>query len=213
MTHQPSQTVATTLKQARILPVIAIDTLDQASRLAEALLAGGLTHLEITLRTPVALDAIRQLKQHFPQAVIGAGTVTNVEQIRQVTDAGADFIVTPGTPLALAEHLANAQIAVVPGGATATEFMTLRDFGFRTCKFYPAMAMGGTAVLKGLYGPLADMQFCPTGGVTPQNMLELLALPNVVCVGGSWMISAQHLQQGDYASIEKATRDALQLVG
>ncbi|TWI03698.1 2-keto-3-deoxy-phosphogluconate aldolase [Luteimonas cucumeris] len=200
------------LRRAGILPVVTVDSLDQAHRLADALLAGGLTAIELTLRTPVALDALAALKKALPDIVIGAGTVLGTDQIRQSIDAGADFLVTPGTPPALADALAQAPIPVVPGAATPTELLSLMARGFRVCKLFPATAVGGLAMLKGLAGPLADLKLCPTGGITEDNAADYLAQPNVVCIGGSWMVAKAWLEAGDYAKVRDSAAQAAAIV-
>lgn len=200
------------LREAGILPVVTVDRVDQARRLADALFDGGLRTLELTLRTPCALDALAVLKRAHPGLVIGAGTITTPGQIRQAVDAGADFLVTPGTPPALAEALAAAPVPVVPGGATPTEFMALMARGFRTCKLFPANAVGGLAMLKGLAGPLPDLVLCPTGGIDEANAADFLAQPNVACVGGSWMVAKPWLEAGEWSRIREAAARAAAVV-
>ena len=200
------------LRNAGVLPVITVHTLDEARAIADALLEGGLNTLELTLRTPVAIDALALLKRERPDIVIGAGTVLNADNIRAATDAGADFLVTPGTPAALADALVDASIPAVPGAATPTEFMALRERGFRNCKLFPASAVGGLAMLKGLAGPLHDMRFCPTGGISESNAAEFLAQPNVLCIGGSWMLDKGWLEVGDYARVRETAARAAQIV-
>src|SRR5688500_1060017 len=186
--EQHQQKAEYLLRNAGILPVVTVDSVEQAKRLADALLAGGLHSIELTLRTPAALDALAALKRELPDIIIGAGTVLTRRQIEQSIDAGADFLVTPGTPPALADALAETPIAVVPGGATPSEFLALMARGFRVCKLFPAAAVGGIAMLKSLAGPLAGLQFCPTGGIGENDAAEYLAQPNVLCIGGSWMV-------------------------
>lgn len=200
------------LRTAGILPVVTVDSVEQAKRLADALLAGGLRSIELTLRTPVALEALAALKQALPEIVIGAGTVLTSAQIRQSIDAGADFLVTPGTPPALADALAQAPIPVVPGGATPTEFLALMARGFRVCKLFPATAMGGISMLKALAGPLAGLKFCPTGGIGEDAAAEFLAQPNVLCIGGSWMVPKDWLAAEDYGKVQEASAQAAALV-
>ncbi len=213
MTIEQHQTTAQRLlREAGILPVVTVDSVDQALRLADALLAGGLTSIELTLRTPVALEALAALKKALPAIVIGAGTVLTIEQMQRSIDAGADFLVTPGTPPALADALARAPIPVVPGGATPTEFLALMARGFTTCKLFPASAVGGLAMLKGLAGPMAELMLCPTGGITEANAGEYLSQPNVLCVGGSWMVPKAWLDDGDYARVTAASAGAAALV-
>jgi 2-dehydro-3-deoxyphosphogluconate aldolase/(4S)-4-hydroxy-2-oxoglutarate aldolase len=189
------------LRAAGVLPVVTVDSLDQARRLADALLAGGLRAIELTLRTPVAIDALAMLKRELPGIIIGAGTVLTPQQLRQSIDAGADFIVTPGTTPALAEALAEAPLPVVPGAATPSELLALMERGFRVCKLFPATAIGGLAMIKGLAGPLADLKLCPTGGITEQDASDYLKQPNVVCIGGSWMVTKEWLAAGAYDQI------------
>ena len=200
------------LRNAGVLPVITVHTLDEARAIADALLEGGLNTLELTLRTPVAIDALALLKRERPDIVIGAGTVLNADNIRAATDAGADFLVTPGTPAALADALVDAAIPAVPGAATPTEFMALRERGFRNCKLFPASAVGGLAMLKGLAGPLHDMRFCPTGGISESNAAEFLAQPNVLCIGGSWMLDKTWIAAGDWARVRETAARAAQIV-
>ena len=200
------------LRNAGVLPVITVHTLDEARAIADALLEGGLNTLELTLRTPVAVDALAMLKRERPDIVIGAGTVLNADNIRAATDAGADFLVTPGTPAALADALVDASIPAVPGAATPTEFMALRERGFRNCKLFPASAVGGLAMLKGLAGPLHDMRFCPTGGISESNAAEFLAQPNVLCIGGSWMLDKTWIAAGDWARVRETAARAAQIV-
>lgn len=200
------------LVSAGILPVITVDSVEQGQRIADALLEGGLTALELTLRTPAALATLEALKKALPDIVIGAGTVLDEAQIRQSVDAGADFLVTPGTPPALAEALARAPIPAVPGGATPTEFMSLVARGFRCCKLFPASAVGGLAMLKGLAGPLGQLKLCPTGGISESNAAEFLAQPNVLCIGGSWMVPKEWLAAGDWARVRESAARAAAIV-
>ncbi|KFA17282.1 2-dehydro-3-deoxyphosphogluconate aldolase, partial [Xanthomonas vasicola pv. musacearum NCPPB 4384] len=147
---------------------------------------------------PVAIDALAMLKRELPNIVIGAGTVLSELQLRQSVDAGADFLVTPGTPAPLARLLADAPIPAVPGAATPTELLTLMGLGFRVCKLFPATAVGGLQMLKGLAGPLSELKLCPTGGISETNAAEFLAQPNVLCIGGSWMVPKDWLAQGQW---------------
>lgn len=200
------------LREAGILPVITADSVDQGRRIAEALLEGGLKSLELTLRTPAALDTLAALKKSLPDIVIGAGTVLNATHIRQSIDAGADFLVTPGTPPALAKALAEAAIPAVPGGATPTEFLALMDYGFRCCKLFPASAVGGLTMLKGLAGPMAGLKLCPTGGISEANAGEFLAQPNVLCIGGSWMVPRDWLAAGEWHKVRDSAAKAAAII-
>ncbi len=209
---QHQQKAEQLLRAAGILPVVTVYTLEQARKVSAALLAGGLPAIELTLRTPVAMEALAMLKKELPHIVIGAGTVLTVEQMQQSIAAGADFLVTPGTPPGLADALVQAPIPVVPGGATPTEFLSLMARGFRVCKLFPASAVGGLAMLKGLAGPLADLKICPTGGITEDNAADYLAQPNVVCIGGSWMVPQGWLDAGEWQKVEAASAKAAALV-
>jgi 2-dehydro-3-deoxyphosphogluconate aldolase/(4S)-4-hydroxy-2-oxoglutarate aldolase len=194
-----------------VMPVIALDRLDQALPMAEALLAGGITTLEITLRTPVALDAIRQISRAFPQACVGAGTVTTPGSLRLVAEAGACFAVSPGLTWALAEAANVAAIPLLPGVMTPTEAMTAMDAGFHLLKLFPAEQAGGIGMLKAMAGPFKDLMFCPTGGVTPTTAPAYLAQPNVICVGGSWLTPKALLDASDWKGIMELARQAASL--
>lgn len=174
---------------ATVIPVIVIDELEQALPLAKALYSEGMRVLEITLRTPVGLQAISELREHMPEdAIIGAGTVTNSQQLQQVIDAGAQFAISPGATPALLQAAQDAPIALIPGVATVSEVMQGIDYGLRHFKLFPAAAIGGIALLKSIAGPFPDVRFCPTGGINKSNYQDYLALDNVACVGGSWVL-------------------------
>jgi 2-dehydro-3-deoxyphosphogluconate aldolase/(4S)-4-hydroxy-2-oxoglutarate aldolase len=200
------------LRAAGILPVVTVHSLDEARRVSAALLQGGLPAIELTLRTPVAMDALAMLKRELPDIKIGAGTVLTETQLHQAIDAGADFIVTPGTPPVLADALARAPLPVVPGAATPTELLALMARGFRVCKLFPATAVGGLAMLKGLAGPLADLKLCPTGGIGESTAAEYLAQPNVVCIGGSWMVPKDWLANGEWDKVRESAAKAAKIV-
>ena len=209
---QTQNTAEQLLRDAGILPVVTVDTLDQARRVADALLEGGLPAIELTLRTPVAIEALAMLKRELPNIVIGAGTVLSELQLRQSVDAGADFLVTPGTPAPLARLLADAPIPAVPGAATPTELLTLMGLGFRVCKLFPATAVGGLQMLKGLAGPLSELKLCPTGGISEGNAAEFLSQPNVLCIGGSWMVPKDWLVQGQWDKVKESSAKAAAIV-
>ncbi|WP_017917733.1 bifunctional 4-hydroxy-2-oxoglutarate aldolase/2-dehydro-3-deoxy-phosphogluconate aldolase [Xanthomonas sacchari] len=200
------------LRAAGILPVVTVHTLEEARRVSAALLEGGLPAIELTLRTPVAMDALAMLKRELPDIVIGAGTVLNAIQLQQSIDAGADFIVTPGTTPTLADALAQAPLPVVPGAATPSELLALMERGFRVCKLFPASAVGGLAMLKGLAGPLAELKLCPTGGIGESTAAEYLAQPNVVCIGGSWMVPKDWLADGAWDKVRESSAKAAAIV-
>lgn len=199
------------LRASPVMPVIALDRLEQALPLAEALLEGGIFTLEITLRTPVALEAIRRIRQAFPQAHVGAGTVTTPEALRQVTEAGASFAVSPGLTRPLIEAAAAGTLPLLPGVMTPTEVMTAVDAGFRFLKLFPAEQAGGLAMLKALAGPFNGLRFCPTGGIGPESAPAYLSQPNVICVGGSWLTPKALVDAGDWKAVMRLARQAAAL--
>ena len=202
------------LTRGPVIPVLVIDRVDDAVPLARALMTGGVHVLEVTLRTPAALDVIRTLVQEFPQALVAAGTVTTPEQWEAVARAGAHLAVSPGlTPRLLSVLRSGAPIPLLPGVATASELMTAMDAGLNSFKFFPAEQAGGAGMLKAFHGPFAEARFCPTGGITVNNAAAYLALPNVTCVGGSWLVPASAVREGDWARITQLARDTLTLNG
>ena len=193
-------------------PVIAVGTVSEAARaapLAQALVKGGVRAIEITLRTPAALAAIEAAAQ-VEGAVVGAGTVLSIQDLRAATEAGAKFAVSPGSTPSLLEAARAAPIPLLPGVATASELMQGLELGYSNFKFFPAEAAGGAAVLKGLAGPFPQAKFCPTGGVTLDNAGDYLSLPNVVCVGGSWLAPDKLTAAGDWDAIEALARSAVE---
>lgn len=194
---------------APMIPVIVIKRLEDAVPLAKALVEGGLPVLEITLRTPVALDAIRAIKDACPDAIVGAGTLRGAHDVQATIEAGAVFGVSPGSPAELIEAVKRANLPFLPGSATPTEAMELADQGFEVLKFFPAEAAGGVAMLKSMASPLPDVKFCPTGGVSLENARNYLSLPNVVTVGGSWVAPDKLVEAGDFAAITKLAKEAV----
>lgn len=194
------------LRQAPVLPVIAIDRLEHAVPLAQALVAGGLKVLEVTLRSDIALSAIKAIVKAVPEAIVGAGTVLNGQQLQAVADAGARFAISPGATPSLLTAGQNAAVPLLPGIASASELMQGLEFGYTRFKFFPAEAAGGVAMLKSLAGPFASARFCPTGGIDPANAGRYLALQNVMTVGGSWMATAALQEQQDWAKITELAR-------
>lgn len=192
---------------APVIPVLVIEDLDHALPIAEALVAGGLPALEVTLRTPCALEAIKRMKQ-VPGAVVGAGTVLSPDDLDRALDAGAEFIVSPGLTPTLGEAAARNGAAFLPGAANAADIMLAMEFGFSRLKFFPAVASGGVPALKAITGPFGQVRFCPTGGITQETAPEWLALDAVLCVGGSWMVPKG---APDVAEIEKRARAAASL--
>jgi len=199
------------LTAAPVVPVLTIDNRDYAVSLAKALVAGGLTALEVTLRTSAALDAIRAIIAEVPGANVGAGTVTDPSQYKAVEKLGAKFVVSPGATPSLIAAASESDVPYLPGVATAGEAMTLYEQGYQTLKFFPAEQAGGAAYLKALSAPLPAIRFCPTGGVSAGNAATYLALPNVICVGGSWVAPAQAVAAGDWAAVTALARAAVAL--
>jgi 2-dehydro-3-deoxyphosphogluconate aldolase/(4S)-4-hydroxy-2-oxoglutarate aldolase len=210
MQLQPSPLLAR-LANVPVIPVLEFGSVDEALHVSEALVAGGLPLLEITLRTPVAMDAMRAVAEKIPGACVGAGTVLTVEQLHAVRDAGAQFAVSPGLTPTLAAGAQDAGISLLPGVATASEAMAALESGFTFLKFFPAQAAGGVPMLKSLYGPLSQLRFCPTGGIDAALAPSYLALPNVVCVGGSWVVPKDAVAAGDWGRIRKLAEDAAAL--
>jgi 2-dehydro-3-deoxyphosphogluconate aldolase/(4S)-4-hydroxy-2-oxoglutarate aldolase len=192
---------------APVIPVLVIEEIDHALPIAEALVAGGLPALEVTLRTPRAIDAIRVMKQ-VPGAVVGAGTVLNPGDLARALDAGAQFIVSPGLTPELGQAAVDSGVPFLPGSANASDIMLALDLGLSRLKFFPAVASGGTAALKAISGPFGQVRFCPTGGITQATAPEWLALDAVLCVGGSWMVPKG---KPNPAVIEAAARQAAEL--
>jgi 2-dehydro-3-deoxyphosphogluconate aldolase/(4S)-4-hydroxy-2-oxoglutarate aldolase len=199
---------ASIIALAPVIPVLTVASVDDGVAQAKALVAGGLYAIEVTLRTPSALAAIRAIAKSVPDAVVGAGTIVSVAQIDEAVKAGARFLVSPGAPPSLAQAAAQSPVPFLPGCATASEAMALRELGFRALKLFPAEAAGGTKLLASLAAPLPDLRFCPTGGIDLEKAPEYLRLPNVPCVGGSWMLQKAALAAGDYLAVEALSRDA-----
>jgi 2-dehydro-3-deoxyphosphogluconate aldolase / (4S)-4-hydroxy-2-oxoglutarate aldolase len=195
---------------AAVIPVLVIEHLETARPLAQALIQGGLPVLEVTLRTPVALDAIKAMAA-VPGAVVGAGTVLTKQDLLAAKQAGAVFAVAPGATDALLQAAEDEQFPLLPGAATASEVMKLMERGYDTLKFFPAQAAGGVKMLKSLAGPLPQVSFCPTGGVSPQNVDEYLSLSNVLCVGGTWITPSDKINSGDWAGIQQLAQQASQV--
>jgi 2-dehydro-3-deoxyphosphogluconate aldolase/(4S)-4-hydroxy-2-oxoglutarate aldolase len=196
-----------------VIPVLVVEDAASAPHLARALAAGGLRVLEVTLRTPDALAAIAAMAAAAPEAIVGAGTVLNADDLKRAQDAGARFIVSPGLTPGLARAAETAGIPLLPGVATCGEIMTGLDLGLDHFKFFPAENIGGAPALKSIAGPFAKVRFCPTGGITLQRAPDYLSLPNVLCVGGSWVAPRDALAAGDWGRIESLAREASGLGG
>lgn len=210
---QNTQKLLPILEGQPVIPVIKIERAADAVPLARALARGGLPAVEITLRTPAAIEAIRLIAAEAPEAVVGAGTILNAEQFSEASAAGARFIVSPGATPQLFEAARGSTIPLLPGAATASEIMQARETGYFLLKFFPAEQAGGAAFLKSLASPLADVRFCPTGGITAKNAHDYLGLPNVICVGGSWVAPDDLVAAGDWDAIERLAREAARLSG
>ena len=198
------------LDDAPVIPVIAINQIEHAIPLAQALVAGGIRNLEITLRTDCALDAIRLIAQQVEGAFVGAGTVCNAQQFKQAVSAGANFVVSPGSSAALFEVAANS-VPLLPGAVTASEVMAAREAGFNILKFFPASTSGGAAAIKAFAGPFGDIRFVPTGGINLDNAIDYLSLNNVRAVGGSWLTPADAINDERWDVITELAVNASQL--
>lgn len=192
-----------------IVPVIAIDNADDALRLAEALLEGGIGLMEITLRTDAGLKAIEIIAKEYPQMAVGAGTVINRAGFKSAVDHGAQFVFSPGINQEIMDASSELNTPLIPGVATASEVMFALNNGFEYCKLFPATAVGGVELLNGFYGPFPSMRFCPTGGINLDNINDFLKLPNVLCAGGSWIVPKTALQTKDFAHITELCKTAI----
>ncbi|HUR90572.1 MAG TPA: bifunctional 4-hydroxy-2-oxoglutarate aldolase/2-dehydro-3-deoxy-phosphogluconate aldolase [Ramlibacter sp.] len=196
------------MQDAPVIPVIVLSDAAHAVPLARALVAGGIRMLEVTLRTPAALGCIEAIAREVPDAVAGAGTVRNAGDAQAAVKAGARFIVSPGYTSALGRACRELAVAYLPGVATGSEIMAAQDDGYTDMKFFPAVPAGGAPMLKAWQGPFADITFCPTGGITAGNARDFLALPNVACVGGSWIAPVDAIERGDWARVTRLAKEA-----
>jgi 2-dehydro-3-deoxyphosphogluconate aldolase / (4S)-4-hydroxy-2-oxoglutarate aldolase len=200
------------MTDAPVIPVIVLSDVAHAVPLARALVAGGIRMLEVTLRTPVALACIEAIAREVPDAVAGAGTVRSAADAQAAAMAGARFAVSPGYTHAVGKACHDLELPLLPGVATGGEIMAAQEDGYNALKFFPAMQAGGLAMLSAWHGPFGDVKFCPTGGVNAENAMQFLALPNVVCVGGSWLTPKDAVAQGDWARITQLAREASSLL-
>ena len=200
------------MQDAPVIPVIVLNDVRHAVPLARALVAGGIRMLEVTLRTPQALACIEAIAREVPDAVVGAGTVRSAADAQASALAGARFAVSPGYTRAVGQACRDAGLPLLPGVASASDIMRAQEDGWSALKFFPALQAGGTAMLKAWGGPFGDVRFCPTGGVSMANAAEFLALPNVACVGGSWLTPLEAVACGDWARITELARQACLLV-
>lgn len=208
---QNTERLDTIMTKAPVIPVLIVEDAKHAVPMAQALVRGGLTVLEITLRTAHALDAIDAIREHVHRAIVGAGTVLNANQYQDAISAGAEFIVSPGATDKLLDTAEKYDAPLLPGAATASEVMHLMERGYTRLKFFPAEQAGGAAYLKSLSSPLAGVKFCPTGGITPDNAPNYLKLPNVLCVGGSWVADAKTVLAEEWDLIERLAGKAAAL--
>ncbi|RDE81950.1 keto-hydroxyglutarate-aldolase/keto-deoxy-phosphogluconate aldolase [Haemophilus parahaemolyticus] len=195
-----------------VLPVMVIKQIEDAEPMAQALLEGGIRVFEITLRTDVALEAIKRISKAFPEAIVGAGTVINIEQYDAVVKAGAKFAISPGATEKLLVHAVKGKIALLPGTATPSDMMKALELGYDHLKFFPAEVNGGVAALKAISAALPQLKFCPTGGISEKNLAHYLALDCVVSVGGSWMLPNDAIEVKDWAKVTALTKQAVDLV-
>ena len=197
------------LNAGPVVPVIVIKKIEQAVPLAQALLKGGIRVLEVTLRSAAAIDAIRLLSREVPDAIVGAGTVANPADLQAVAEAGAVFAISPGLTPSLLDAANQGPIALIPGIASASELMLGMELGYTAFKFFPAEAAGGVPMLKSIGGPFPQITFCPTGGVSQKNFYDYLALANVACVGGSWIVPPREIESGNWDKITQLAEDAV----
>jgi 2-dehydro-3-deoxyphosphogluconate aldolase/(4S)-4-hydroxy-2-oxoglutarate aldolase len=205
---QKTETLLPILQGQPVIPVLKVQDAAAAVPLARALVRGGLPAVEITLRTPEALEAIRRVAAEVPEAVVGAGTILSPRQFAEAAAAGARFIVSPGVTGALFQAARTSEIPLLPGAVTSSEIMAARDEGYSLLKFFPAEQAGGAALLKALASPLAGIRFCPTGGISAANVRDYLNLPNVICVGGSWVAPDDLVSTEKWDEIEALAREA-----
>ncbi|PHS17090.1 MAG: keto-deoxy-phosphogluconate aldolase [Kangiella sp.] len=199
------------MQQSNVIPVVVIDHLEDALPLANALIDGGLNVLEITLRTPVAIEAIKQIKKSLPNVIVGTGTVIDLNTFNASVDANVDFMVSPGTTDELLNAVAKQSIPLLPGVNSPSEVMKLMSFGFTEMKFFPAEAAGGVNMLKSISGPLPQVTFCPTGGINLNNAKDYLTLNNVACIGGTWMLDKQLIKSKNWEEISRLAKQASEL--
>ncbi|MCE3555992.1 bifunctional 4-hydroxy-2-oxoglutarate aldolase/2-dehydro-3-deoxy-phosphogluconate aldolase [Pseudonocardia sp. RS11V-5] len=211
MFADPVREVGSPLDLAPVLPVVVIPDVETAVPLARALIAGGLPAIEITLRSPAALEACRRIVNEVPEAVVGIGTVRTPAQVAQARDAGARFLVSPGSTPALLDALEAGGLSFLPGTSTVSEMMAVAERGITEMKLFPAEASGGAALLQAVHGPLPELRFCPTGSIRPETASTYLRLPNVGCIGGSWLTPTDALQRRDWAQITALAVEASSL--
>ncbi|MDG2205215.1 MAG: bifunctional 4-hydroxy-2-oxoglutarate aldolase/2-dehydro-3-deoxy-phosphogluconate aldolase [Alphaproteobacteria bacterium] len=201
------------LNANRVVPVVVLDRVEDTAPLCEALLQGGIQAIEVTLRSEAAMAAIGEAARRFPDMIVGAGTLLDADHVTQVMDLGAQFGVSPGSTPALLDAVSTKGLPFLPGGSSVSEFMALAEARFAVQKFFPAGPAGGPAFLKSVASPLANISFCPTGGVNADNAADYLTLPNVIAVGGSWFVSADRIRNGAWAEITNDAKDIVTRFG
>ena len=206
--EQRQQFAEAMLRDAGVMPVLTVASVAQGLDTVRALVAGGLRTIELVLRTPAALDALAAIKEAFPECKVGAGTVLEAAQVDAVEELGADFIVTPGVSPHLLDALMQSALPVVPGAATPSELLALQERGIRVAKLFPVAALGGIPLLRAIAGPLPRMKLCANGGVDEASAADYLAEPNVLCVGGSWMVPQGWIAAGAWDKVEASARKA-----
>lgn len=200
------------IEELKLVPVIKLDRKDDAFPLADALCRGDLPVAEITFRTDAASDSITEMKKHFPQMLVGAGTIVNLEQANRALDAGADFFVTPGFSRSLTEFAVDRNIPIFPGICTPTELMLALEYGLSVVKFFPASQFGGLNTIKALSAPFPQIRFMPTGGINQNNLANYLSFSKVIACGGSWMVKPELINNGEFDEVAALTRDARELI-
>jgi 2-dehydro-3-deoxyphosphogluconate aldolase / (4S)-4-hydroxy-2-oxoglutarate aldolase len=205
-------TASSLLDIAPVIPVVVVHDAADAVPIAQALVDGGLPMIELTLRTPAALEAIKRIANEVPDITVGAGTIVDTYQPHQAAAAGAQFLVSPGSTPALRAAMRDSGLPHLPGVATVSEVLTLLEHGYTEMKFFPAEPAGGTPYLRAIHSPVPAARFCPTGGITPTNLTDYLNSPNVGCVGGSWLTPADAVERHDWSQISGIANDALELI-
>ena len=200
------------LSGIRVVPVVALERVEYTKPLCTALLEGGITVIEITLRTEKALDCIAEAAASFPEMTVGAGTLLTQSQVAAAMDSGAAFGVSPGMTETLCNAVHKLEFPFLPGGSSVSEFMANREAGFTIQKFFPAEPAGGVNFLKSLLSPLQQISFCPTGGINLENALSYLSLPNVIAIGGSWFVGPERIKKGKWADITRDSRKIIQML-
>lgn len=196
----------------KVVPVVVLNRVEDAKPLGEALCAGGLPVAEVTFRTDAAEESIRIMKKEFPEMLVGAGTIVNVEQAKRALDAGSTFLVSPGFSAKVTEFALDNNIPIFPGCCTPTEIMMAMDYGLKVVKFFPAKQFGGLDTIKALAAPFPSMKFMPTGGISAANIREFLAFDKIIACGGSWMVNGALVKEGNFEEITRLTREAVELV-